>query len=220
MPKVTGAHSAARRQQIIDAAYRCFARKGFHQTTMREIYDEAGLSPGAVYHYFDGKDAIIRASFEFDRERSTHIFERALADDNPMRALRELASFFFHGLKEASELGAGRVNVQGWGEALVNPGLLASLLPVIESYVDGLAQIVVNAQRIGQVDADLDPRSVARLYLSSYYGFELQVSLSPELDVDEYQAVVERLLFRREAVRTASSDLPSSGSNSEIANQS
>ncbi|MCB0123896.1 MAG: helix-turn-helix transcriptional regulator, partial [Caldilineaceae bacterium] len=79
MPKVTEAHSAARRQQIIDAAYRCFARKGLNQTTMRDIYGEAQLSPGAVYHYFDSKDAIIQASFEFDYERSLAIFDAAVA---------------------------------------------------------------------------------------------------------------------------------------------
>lgn len=219
MPKVSEEHSIARRQQIIDAAYRCFARKGFHQTTMREIYEEAGLSPGAVYHYFDGKDAIIRASFEFDRERSADVFERAMEEENPMRALRALAGFFFYGLKEASALGASRVNVQGWGEALVNPGLQASLLPVIESYVDGLARIVVNAQRLGQIDADLDPPSVARLYLSAYYGFELQVALSPELNVDSYQTAVERLLFSRESVRHASGDRPLEASHGEIANE-
>ena len=48
MPKVSEEHALARRQQIIDDAYRCFARKGFRQTTMREIYAEAALSPGAV----------------------------------------------------------------------------------------------------------------------------------------------------------------------------
>ena len=77
MPKVTEAYSAARRQQIIDAAYRCFARKGFHQATMRDIYAEANLSAGAVYHYFDSKAAIIQASFEFDYERSLALFDAA-----------------------------------------------------------------------------------------------------------------------------------------------
>ena len=86
MPKVTEAHSAARRQQIIDAAYRCFARKGFHQSTMRDIYAEANLSPGAVYHYFDSKDAIIQASFEFDYERSLALLESAVISDDPMKA--------------------------------------------------------------------------------------------------------------------------------------
>ena len=114
MPKVTEAHSVARRQQIIDAAYRCFARKGFHQATMRDIYAEANLSPGAVYHYFDSKDAIIQASFEFDYERSLALFEAALLRDDPLQALYELIDFFFRGLEEAAALGAPRVNVQSW----------------------------------------------------------------------------------------------------------
>jgi AcrR family transcriptional regulator len=121
MPKVTEAHSAARRQQIIDAAYRCFARKGFHQATMRDIYAEANLSPGAVYHYFDSKDAIIQASFEFDYERSLGLFEAALVREDPLQALHDLIDFFFQGLADAAALGAPRVNVQSWGEALVNP---------------------------------------------------------------------------------------------------
>ena len=88
MPKVTDEYRAARRQQIIDAAYRCFARKGFHQATMRDIYAEANLSPGAVYHYFDSKDAIIQASFEFDYERSLDLFDAAIASDDPIHIAR------------------------------------------------------------------------------------------------------------------------------------
>ena len=99
MPKVTEAHSAARRQQIIDAAYRCFARKGFHQATMRDIYAESGLSVGAVYHYFSSKDAIIQASFEFDYERSLALLTAAMENDDPLKALHELIDFFFRDLK-------------------------------------------------------------------------------------------------------------------------
>src|SRR6266508_1793755 len=167
MPKVTEAHSAARRQQIIDAAYRCFARKGFHQTTMRDIYAEANLSPGAVYHYFDSKDAIIQASFEFDFQRSRALFEAAVASDDPLKALHELLDFFFHGLEGAAALGATRVNVQGWGEA----------------------------QAAGQIERSLDPRSVGRMLLSLYYGLELQKALDTEVEVDTYAAAIKTLLF-------------------------
>src|SRR5215207_1875636 len=106
MPKVTEAHSAARRQQIIDAAYRCFARKGFHQSTMRDIYEEAELSPGAVYHYFESKHAIIAASFDFDYERSLGLFEAAAESDDPNSALSDLLMFLIGGLKEAAALNA------------------------------------------------------------------------------------------------------------------
>src|SRR5215469_137769 len=61
MPKVTEEHVQARRRQILSAALRCFARQGFHRTTMQDIFREADLSPGAVYSYFTGKDELIAA---------------------------------------------------------------------------------------------------------------------------------------------------------------
>lgn len=201
MPKVTEAHSAARRQQIIDAAYRCFARKGFHQTTMRDIYEEAKLSPGAVYHYFPGKDAIIKASFEFDYERSLALFEAATASDDPLNALTELIAFFFRGLEGAAELGAGRVNVQGWGEALVNPPLRETLQRVLTHYLDALTRLVGRAQAAGQLDPALDPHAIGRALLSLYYGLELQKALDPTVAVAPYAAAVTALL--RSMARTA-----------------
>jgi AcrR family transcriptional regulator len=61
VPKVTEEHREARRRQILDAALVCFSRDGFHQTPMQAIFEEAGLSPGAVYRYFKGKDEIVAA---------------------------------------------------------------------------------------------------------------------------------------------------------------
>jgi AcrR family transcriptional regulator len=194
MPKVSQEHSDARRRQIIDAAYQCFARKGFHQTSMRDIYQQAGLSPGAVYHYFDSKDAIIQASFEFDYERSRDLFAAAATSDDPLKALVELLDFFLQGLKGAAELGAGRVNVQGWGEALVNPKLGAPLQRFLAYYQDSVALVVRKAQDVGQIDNRLDPLAVSQVVLSLYYGLELQKSLNPALEIDLYAAAARALL--------------------------
>jgi AcrR family transcriptional regulator len=195
MPKVSREHGEARRRQIIDAAYRCFARKGFHQTTMRDIYEEAHLSPGAVYHYFAGKDEIVEASFDFDYERSLERFDAARASDDPLTALNSLVGFFFRGLDEAATLGAGRVNVQGWGEAFVNPRLRETIRRVFDSYLEALAWIVRRAQESGQLDRSLDPRAVSQLLLSLYCGLELQKALDPDLDVGKYTTAAKGLLF-------------------------
>jgi AcrR family transcriptional regulator len=194
VPKVSKEYSAARRQQIIDAAYRCFARNGFHQTTMRDIYEEANLSPGAVYHYFESKDDIIEASFAFDYERSRDVFSAAQAGADPMQALVTLFEFFFEGLKQAAALGAGRVNVQGWGEALVNPRLGRNMREVLDSYLAAISPIVARAQEAGRLDRALDPDAISRLLLSIYYGLELQVALDPEVEVDKYAAAATALL--------------------------
>ena len=62
MPRVSDEYMARRREEILAAAKACFAREGFHATSMRDIYRECGLSPGAVYNHFASKEEIVRRS--------------------------------------------------------------------------------------------------------------------------------------------------------------
>src|ERR687894_1280182 len=49
----------ARREQIVGAAMRVFAEKGFRRATTREVAREAGVSEGTIYNYFEDKDALL-----------------------------------------------------------------------------------------------------------------------------------------------------------------
>src|SRR3954470_18901979 len=62
MPRVSEEHLERRRRQILDAARRCFVRKGVHETSMQDIFAESGLSAGAVYRYFKSKNEIVAAN--------------------------------------------------------------------------------------------------------------------------------------------------------------
>jgi AcrR family transcriptional regulator len=53
-----------RREQIIDAAMRVFARKGFLRATNKDIADEINITPGLIYHYFKNKEAVLKAIIE------------------------------------------------------------------------------------------------------------------------------------------------------------
>ncbi len=50
---------AARRSQILDAATKVFAEKGFHPTTIRDIARAAGIADGTIYNYFENKTALM-----------------------------------------------------------------------------------------------------------------------------------------------------------------
>ena len=63
MPKITEEHREARRQQILDAARACVLEHGLEAASMEMIIARSGLSTGAVYRYFKGKDEIIGAAF-------------------------------------------------------------------------------------------------------------------------------------------------------------
>jgi AcrR family transcriptional regulator len=95
MPKLKPAIQQARRDHILDAAERCFARAGFHRTTMQDICREAGVSPGALYVYFDSKEALIAGICERDRaEFAERLAPLADAPDF-LEALKELGEHYF-----------------------------------------------------------------------------------------------------------------------------
>ncbi|KRG65521.1 hypothetical protein ABB26_02925 [Stenotrophomonas humi] len=64
----------ARRQQVLDAATKCFRRSGFHGTSIARICKVAGMSPGHIYHYFENKEAIVEA---IAKREEQDIFELA-----------------------------------------------------------------------------------------------------------------------------------------------
>ena len=73
----------ARREQILGAATRVFAEKGFSRATTREVAREAGISEGTIYNYFEDKDALLMAILDKlnETERRAEDFEEGMATD-------------------------------------------------------------------------------------------------------------------------------------------
>jgi AcrR family transcriptional regulator len=73
----------ARREQIVGAATRVFAEKGFRRATTREVARAAGVSEGTIYNYFEDKDALLLAILDRlnETERRAEDFEEGMATD-------------------------------------------------------------------------------------------------------------------------------------------
>jgi AcrR family transcriptional regulator len=73
----------ARREQIVGAATRVFAEKGFRRATTREVARAAGVSEGTIYNYFEDKDALLLTILDTlnETERRAADFEEGMATD-------------------------------------------------------------------------------------------------------------------------------------------
>ncbi|HHA2567033.1 TPA: TetR/AcrR family transcriptional regulator, partial [Stenotrophomonas maltophilia] len=67
--------------QILQAALQCFLAKGFHQTSMRDIAQAAGVSLGNLYNHFPGKEAIILAVAVAESEELAPLLQRLAASE-------------------------------------------------------------------------------------------------------------------------------------------
>lgn len=77
------------RRHILDTALALFRKRGFEQTTMRDIAQAAELSLGAAYHYFGSKEDLVRAYYEWTQDEH----ERRAAGGGELRArVRRLLS--------------------------------------------------------------------------------------------------------------------------------
>src|ERR1700741_3795394 len=66
MPKLRPETRVERRQEMVDAAWRCAARRGFRDLTVDDVCVEAGVSKGAFYGYFEQKQDLLLALLEDD----------------------------------------------------------------------------------------------------------------------------------------------------------
>lgn len=83
---------AKRQQQILEAAKHCFIQEGFHRTSMRQIFQEAGISAGGAYNYFSSKDDIIKALVQEESADIEQLIARAHKCKSPLEGIAKLIS--------------------------------------------------------------------------------------------------------------------------------
>src|SRR5271154_4746737 len=118
MPKISEEKREARRLQILDVATRCFARQGFHRTSMADIVRALKSSPGAVYCYFRGKNDIVAAIAEQRHKRESALLRELLESGDVVQGLEHLAKAFFGMVPDPKEKERRKVTIQIWAEAL------------------------------------------------------------------------------------------------------
>ncbi|WP_433086089.1 TetR/AcrR family transcriptional regulator [Dactylosporangium sp. CA-052675] len=177
MPKVDDSHFAARRRQILDAAAACFAREGFHRTSMQDIVRASGISAGLIYRYFTGKDDMIAAIVAEWHERRTTM----LGDDPAAGYLDVLRRVGAPGTRPELQLA-----VQVWAETVRDPDVRAMSRANVERPVAAVAPLLA-----GRTE---DPEALARVFVAIYQGLVLQTLWDDGLDHEAFVRAAGLLL--------------------------
>jgi AcrR family transcriptional regulator len=183
MPKIAEQTRAARRDQIIAAALACFARTGYHSTTMADVAAQAGVSKGTPYLYFESKEALFIALHEAwdcglaDRVSAAIAAMPEARRHSPRQVLHAVAgAVAAHVLAEAETC---RVLMEARGLAAHEPAIAAAVRAAdarTHGQLEGLIAAGIEAR---EWPADTDAALAARLFTAGLYGLMAQWHLAP-----------------------------------------
>ncbi len=196
MPKVPQAQLDRRRQEIVDAAVRCFAGKGFRATTMADIAAEAGVSDTLAYRYFRGKDEIIDEAVRqaaADTDRDT--FSAGVDPDDVLTLVDLLLEGSLRRFDDSGRVEATMgTYFRSWAEALHDEGIRDQVVSRWRGHFDLAERLVERGQERGQIPAGLDARATAWVMLALHYGTSLLATLDRDVDLARCKDVATTML--------------------------
>lgn len=182
--------STDKRQLILDAAVRVFARKGYHTCRVGDIAEEAGIAHGLLYHYFASKEEVLQTVFRESWAELLEAFARIEASDEPApEQLGAIAKTLLRAWRDRPDLVRVLVREVGRSPQLQNQ------IEEIGAAFQVIERVIARGQEDGTFRADLDARLASWVF---YGGLEELLTgwvLGQLPDGDEEVARAERTVL-------------------------
>ncbi len=208
MPRITDERRAARREQILEAARACLQEYGLEAVSMEMIIARSGLSTGAVYGYFKGKDQIINAVITDGTAAMAADLAPILTNPDPPppselieQVLRAIVDFGRHKPGDIDRL---LVSLHGWSHAQSDPQLRAATRAAYAGLRRRFDDLAKRWQAAGTLDTTIDSKAVAQLLTSITLGFVAQRALAGSADLTAHVSALKAIGPPPITARTAS----------------
>jgi TetR/AcrR family transcriptional regulator, fatty acid metabolism regulator protein len=151
-----------KRRQLLDAAVRVFARKGFHASRVGDIAGEAGVAHGLLYHYFKSKDQVLEAVFHENWSVLLARIESVEETDEPAAdQIRHIAAIVLRTWLHLPDV--VRVVIQEFGRSPE----LAERIGELTRPIEVLQRVIARGVERGEFRADVDPAFAATVVYGS-----------------------------------------------------
>jgi Transcriptional regulator len=185
---------ADRREQILSAAMNCFAKRGFHQTSMHDISTEAGISVGLIYRYFENKEAVISAMADRHKGEIQEMLERARQAPTLLESLEIL--FTAHCCEDAPQVVSAFV-VDLYAEASRNGQVRALVSDVVQTAMDGVTNLIAQSPEAANAANELKPQQLSELIFAVARGMLMYDTLQPQEMTEEERRARQLEVVRR-----------------------
>ncbi len=176
MPKIAEARKVARRQQFIDAAWRCAATKGYRDMTVDDVCAEAGLSKGAFYGYFAQKRDLLVALLQDDASDIDAVLEQQDASSSPI--LARLRGYARTVLERSEEPGRAQLRADLWATMLTEKEVASAFAESMQRRREKLRSWIEQAVARGEI-AEIPANAFASILLALSDGLILHASIAP-----------------------------------------
>ena len=195
MARVTEEHIEARKSQILDASWTCFARNGYHRTTMQDIATEAGISAGAIYRYFDGKEAVLAAINQRSQALGRALVAAAASDDgDPIRSISIIGEAMMRFFYDPEFETIARINIEIWPEILRHDELRKAIGVEMRFWREAVTKIMADAQDRGDLRPDVNPQALAQVLMCAWEGMRhyrtVDKGFGPEALVELFRSLL------------------------------
>ena len=176
------------RRRILDAAYVLFSERGIATTSLAQVAEAAGLTKGAIYSNFTGKDELVLALME-ERTmgRLTSVLDELSAVDDAQEAVAGVGHVLVEAMR--SDAAAHRLLAENYAMSFRDPAYREALRARRRDARTAIAEAVVRVQEVTGLRLRLPPDEVAVVLLALSNGLGVESDIDPD-------AVPEDLLGR------------------------
>ncbi|MCF6322672.1 MAG: TetR/AcrR family transcriptional regulator [Rhizobiaceae bacterium] len=169
------AAKSARRRLIVESAAMCFIEGGFHQTSIRDIANKAGISLGNLYNHFESKAALIAEIASLEAEGLGEIEKNLRASSAPGRRMEKfIHSYFDYASQPHNAVLAAEITA----EAMRNPDIAKGFVQNRKWLVEQIATVLEGGKQQAEFTFDQQPADLANLMIDLIESAGMRVAFS------------------------------------------
>jgi len=171
--------SIEKKKRIRAAAVEVISEKGFYNTRMQDIADEAGLAVGTIYNYFSNKDDVLEYIFKMEMERRMEIMQELKSKDISTKKLITLfLEKHFETLVRNPHLGRVIVREKDFSKHSESSKIKEFMENIIQKFENVFLQGIKNGEII-----ELDPHLMAVFFFGALQGIIEHSLTAPEVEL-------------------------------------